>query len=265
MNKMMIPIMEMKSSDLNLRQPDRLGMKYSVIYFLGCNQNCIFCYQQNLDLKGLKRRMLGLIDFSKIKNFAIEQIKLGHPIKISGGEPLLYSEAVLRLLKIIKQEKGFVAMDTNGTRPDIAKKAAKYLDIMGLDVKSPPDKIEFYTGRKKDFSYDLPLETLKQSKNFPCKIEFKRVMFKGSKIGELEHFYPFAAHAYWILKQARPFPENRLKRIKDYQKNWIEPIQKNTLLNIMNKFVSKHPDLKERIVSITGSTRELKNYHYPIR
>jgi pyruvate-formate lyase-activating enzyme len=236
--------------------------KYSAIIFDGCNFNCYFCFESDKDPDGTVREKLGIVSLKDLKRFVAEELEKGNPIEITGGEPTLYPDIVLKLLKFIKSKNGFVCLATNGSKPNVVDTFAPYLDVLGLDIKSTKDKIDVYVDVDKKLSFDLPLETLKRSKRYNCDVHFKRILFDSTTLKELEYFYPYASHTYWILKQLRPFPK-RKRTFKHLSNASIKPIPNEKMNQITKSFIDNHPDLKGRLVSICGgSGRNPHNYTY---
>ncbi len=263
MSKLIAKIKRLENQFYTIRFPlDLRDKKYSAVIFDGCNFNCYFCFESDKDPDGKPRKKIGEVSFDKLKNFVAEEIEKGNPIEITGGEPTLHPEIVLELLKFIKKRKGFVCLSTNGSRPEIVDQLVPYVDVLGLDIKTTRDKIYAYVKKNKRLSFDLPMVTLKRSASYDCDVHFKRIMFKTTTLDELEFFYRYASHAFWILKQLRPFPKREFKFCES-DKISIEPISNQKLDMITKTFISKHPDLKGRVVTISGgSGRDPKNYKY---
>lgn len=256
-------ITRLKSQFYSVRFPyDRREEKYSAVTFNGCNFKCYFCFESGHDPDGTAREELGYVPFEVVRDFVAEEIENGNPIEITGGEPTLYPEVVLELLKFVKEREGFVCLATNGSAPDIVERLAPYIDVLGLDIKTTREKIDKYTGVSAELSFDLPLQTLERSAKWGCDVHFKRIMFSSTTLEELEFFYPYASHAYWILKQLRPFPR-RETEFYESENASIESIANQDLQIMTSSFIEKHPDLKGRLVTICGgSGRDPRNYTY---
>lgn len=252
----LIPIKRLEREYYPLRFPSSMrGKRYSAIIFDGCNFSCPFCFEANKNPDGSPREVLGQIEFGKVIDFALGEVKRGNPIEITGGEPTIYPDALSELVFAIKRNGGYVNLATNGSRPEVVWPLREQIDCLGLDIKSCPENIEFYTGRNKYVGFDKPLELLEQSKEYGCDVHFKRIMFDSTRLEDLEFFYPYASHAFWIIKQLRPFPIQ--PEIN------LAPLASDKLNAMVREFADRHKDLKGRLVSIAdGSGRDYKNYTY---
>ena len=261
MKPLLVPIKRLESEYYPLRFPKSMAhKKYSAVIFDGCNFNCPFCFESNRNPDGTPRQNLGMINLTKVIDFAIQEVEKGNPIEITGGEPTLYPEAVYELIKAIKNIGGYVNLATNGSKPEIVRELAGQVDCLGLDVKSVQQKINFYTSKEKELSFSNPVKVLQESSNYGCAVHFKRIMFESTTFDEIEFFYPLARHAYWIFKQLRPFPNSSHSPANQ---KLLNPMPSFTLNRLVSEFVTKHPELEGRVVSIAGgSGRHSKNYTY---
>ncbi|MHA2061070.1 MAG: anaerobic ribonucleoside-triphosphate reductase activating protein [Candidatus Sifarchaeia archaeon] len=100
----------------------------SVVFFAGCNFDCIFCQNSSLiplnsgDLIELKK----LIDDIS-KNILIDSVS------ITGGEPLLQS-ALIPLCQELKKNF-YVSIDTNGSVPKVVEQLVDIVNRVALDLK----------------------------------------------------------------------------------------------------------------------------------
>jgi organic radical activating enzyme len=231
--------------------------RYSAIIFDGCNFDCPFCFENDRDPNGDQRTNIGEISLDQVIDFALKEVAKGNPIEITGGECTNQPQALFELINEIDFAGGYINLATNGSRPKFIRKIVGKIDCLGLDIKSPENEIKFYTRREELISFTKPLELLKESVGYGCDVHFKRIMFKTTRFEDLEFFYPYAAHAFWILKQLRPFynsgscPDSLL------------PMDSEELKEITAGFIQSHPSLTGRLVTIAdGSGRNQKNYTY---
>lgn len=257
---MKIHVIDLRREFCKCRTPDMIGKSYSLVSLGKCNFRCIFCFE-----KGDKASM-GMMpgakemDYEEIERFVIDEVKKGNPIKITGGEPSLFEDVVSRLSQVVKEHDGYVQLDTNGSLPDVCDRLSKMVDSIGLDLKGDVDRIETLTGTGKDLSYHRVLETIKRSNEWECKVEFKTIIFDFTDLGHLEGLYQILPKkAYWELKSYRPH-EGVERSPKDVDLN---PPSKGHMIGLVNEMVKRHPDLKDRIVAIHGSSKDYGNFHYP--
>lgn len=112
----------------------------NVIFLNGCKLRCKFCHNPEMQSK-------------KMDNFTAEEIaskiirnkpyfKNGGGVTFSGGEPLLQSQFVIEICKILKKEKIHIALDTAGVGNGNYDELLKYIDLVLLDIKHT-DKKEY--------------------------------------------------------------------------------------------------------------------------
>lgn len=246
---------------LLVRIPPRIGERSSCVMLGKCNFRCIFCFMagDRCSADGVMPDSR-MISYSAIEEFVMSQLEKGSPIKITGGEPALFPETVLRLLELVRTHGGHAQLDTNGSLPDLCEMYAQHVDGIGLDIKGSEDDVEYLTGVPRAMCFDNPLRTLRRAHAFPCEVELKTVMFDFTGFEHLEFLYEhLPPAAYWELKQYRPHEglDRRPKRAP------LKPASKTWMLECMRRLCNNHPDLADRIVCIIGSGRNPKNYHYP--
>jgi len=256
-----VPIKRLEREYYPLRFPENMrGRRYSAILFDGCNFDCPFCFESNKDPDGTPRKTLGMMNLNRVIDFALTEVERGNPIEITGGEPTNHPEVLYELISAIKIKGGYINLATNGSRPEVVRLVRDKIDCLGLDIKSVREHIRFYTGTDRNLGFNKPLQLLEESKDYGCDVHFKRIMFKSTTLKDLEFFYPYAPHAFWILKQLRPFPKSEGLIIPE---GFLTPITIEQQRTIVDQFVGSHPDLKGRLVSIAnGSGKNSKNYTY---
>ncbi len=124
------------------------GTVCSIVYTSPCNFKCPFCH--NPDLISINEDTIG--EPQVISEIA-ERAGFIAGVTITGGEPLLQEDIGL-FLKILKDMKLKVKLDTNGYMPDKLKSLMdkKLVDYVAMDIKSSPDKYQFACGIKTDLS-----------------------------------------------------------------------------------------------------------------
>ncbi|MFP4051930.1 MAG: anaerobic ribonucleoside-triphosphate reductase activating protein [Thermoplasmata archaeon] len=136
--------------------PDRLS---AVVWTVGCNLRCPYCYNHNLVNGSENIREEQVISVLKNRKDVLEGLS------VSGGEPTIQDD-LPDFLRNVKEMDFLVKLDTNGTRP----KVLSYLiddhlvDYIAMDVKAPRDMYDEIAGKKVDISnISRSLELIKSS------------------------------------------------------------------------------------------------------
>ena len=143
---------------------DYPGKMAAIVFTLGCNFRCHFCYNPMLvrpERKAgrLKNSLLGnqqkdhtLIKEDGLFDFLEERKNKLEAVVITGGEPTFHKD-LPEFIKRIKDLGYLVKLDTNGTNPEMLKKliGGKLIDYIAMDMKAPKDKYEKVAGWRVDF------------------------------------------------------------------------------------------------------------------
>ncbi len=148
-----------------------IGCRQLFIRFCECNLKCDYCdtdfsvkdcqieYKSGSDKFEYLRNPIEehiLVDiFKEFKNY--------HSISLTGGEPLLGYDVLLRLLPQLNAK---IYLETNGTLPKNLKKVIDFIDIISMDIKLPSS-----TGLKSYYAehYEFIDITLKNKKEIFAK------------------------------------------------------------------------------------------------
>ena len=117
----------------------------TVIFFNGCKLRCKYCH--NPETWAMKEFNYTHEEIAKVilknKNYFIRS----GGVTFSGGEPLLHSDFIIDVCKILKQENIYVAIDTAGVGNGNYSELLKYVDLVLLDIKhTNKDKYKELTG-----------------------------------------------------------------------------------------------------------------------
>lgn len=113
---------------------DYPGHNSSVLFVGGCNWNCEYCHNTVLLNKAF-------IPYKTILE-KLESIKpLSKYVAISGGEPTIYGDKLVKCVKDLHSKGYNVGLYTNGSNPNVLLKCIPYLDYVSLDLKT--DIIEY--------------------------------------------------------------------------------------------------------------------------
>jgi len=128
-----------------------------IIWYVGCNMRCLYCYNPEIVLGK------GTTTFSEAISFLKSRIGLLDAVVFSGGECLIHKNCVDHIKRIKKM--GFlIKVDTNGSNPEVLMQLIneKLIDYVALDFKAVPS--DFYKITKSNLfqqfekSFDILLE-----------------------------------------------------------------------------------------------------------
>ncbi len=122
-----------------LDYPDYIS---AIIWTIGCNFQCPFCYNKNIVLGNVKP-----IPEEEILSFLKKRKELLEGLVITGGEPLLQEDIIDFILKV-KKLKYLIKIDTNGTFPEKLKEIIdkNLVDYISMDIKAPQNKYNKLAG-----------------------------------------------------------------------------------------------------------------------
>jgi len=132
----------------------------SIIWTVGCNFSCPFCYNTDLVYGNIE-----VISEDEVLSFLEKRKKLIDGLVISGGEPFLQKDLKIFCKKVKKLDYK-IKIDTNGTFPNKLKELIdeKLVDYIAMDVKAPKRKYEKLAGVKTDVTkIEKSVEIIKNS------------------------------------------------------------------------------------------------------
>ena len=144
--------------------PDKLC---AIIWTIGCNFQCPFCYNSQLVFQDTE-----IIKESKVLNYLRKRRGELEALSISGGEPLLYYD-IYDFLKKVKELNYLIKIDTNGSFPKRLRNIIneKLVDYIAMDIKAPKEKYDQLSGIKVNISKIE--ESIQFIKNYAPEYEFK--------------------------------------------------------------------------------------------
>lgn len=132
----------------------------AIIWTVGCNFRCPFCYNKDIVL-GKVENILEKDIFSFLK----KRKGMLEGLVISGGEPLMQKDIVNFTEKV--KELGYnIKIDTNGMYPEKLKELIdkKLVDYVAMDIKAPKGKYDKLSGIKTDVKkIEKSIELIKNS------------------------------------------------------------------------------------------------------
>lgn len=129
---------------------DWYGRSVSVVFFNGCNFNCIYCSNKNfIDVNDRLEPLFKkgkVVDIEEIEKEILDAKTFISAVVFSGGEPTMHPRELERLAGFAKGLGLLVGIETNGFYPqrleELIKK--KLLDRIFLDIKAPPGNMKKY-------------------------------------------------------------------------------------------------------------------------
>ncbi|MGD9666431.1 MAG: anaerobic ribonucleoside-triphosphate reductase activating protein [Synergistaceae bacterium] len=178
------------------------GHVSAVVFTSGCNFRCPWCHNSELVLQ-----KTDIIDISFIIDDICKRINFLDGVVITGGEPCLW-DGLFDFLKVMKELKISVKLDTNGSMPDILGKVIEdgLADHVAMDVKAPLNKVVL----KRVTGVDVDPEKIKRSidiikRSVPA-YEFRTTFIDGLLTIEdmIEVRKELIDDAHWIIQAFRP-------------------------------------------------------------
>jgi len=195
----------------------------AIIWTVGCNFHCPFCY--NVELLKVTS---DLFSEDEILSFLNKRKNFLEALVISGGEPFLQKD-LKNFCKKVKKLGYKIKIDTNGTFPEKLKGLIdeKLVDYISMDIKAPKEKYEKLSGVKADLGkIDRSIKIIQNSN---IDYEFKTTIvpnyldkediiniskwIKNSKKFFLQQFKNDIPVVSSDLNQIRPYEENYLQNI----------------------------------------------------
>ena len=154
------------------------GIPQIFVRFAGCNLRCNYCdtpkslkinsKSKYFTTQALYEYVIDVYNKNKVNFYGQKP-----SISFTGGEPLLYADFILDLIKKYLKNRFFIYLETNGSLSQQIKKVYKYFDVVSMDIK-------FQSACKKDL--------FKEHKKFleACKkkVFVKTVITKDTKENE---------------------------------------------------------------------------------
>jgi pyruvate formate lyase activating enzyme len=201
----------------------------SIIWTIGCNFSCPFCYNKNLVDGNIDE-----IPEDEILSFLEKRKKLIDGLVISGGEPFLQKD-LKDFCKKVKKLGYKIKIDTNGTFPDKLKELIdeKLVDYIAMDVKAPKKKYDKLADVKTDIKkIEKSIDIIKNSGlEYEFKTTFAPELLTKEDIKDIAKWLNGSKRFY--LQQF----ENCMPLVSSKLQN-VEPISKEKFLETLNDIKS---------------------------
>ncbi len=106
----------------------------TVVFLSGCRLRCKYCHNPEMWIRGKENYTPEEIAQRVLRNKNYFANNGG--VTFSGGEPLLQSNFIIEVAKILKKENIHIALDTAGVGNGNYEEILKYIDLVILDIKS---------------------------------------------------------------------------------------------------------------------------------
>ncbi len=199
----------------------------AIIFTVGCNFRCRFCYNVKLVDESLFKE-IETIDEKEIIEFLKTRIGKLEAIVITGGEPTMQSDLKAFILKIKKM--GFlVKLDTNGTNPDVISDLLnrKIIDYIAMDIKNELTESDY----TKIVNRVIDMENIKKSIDIIMKsgidYEFRTTVAPGVSRENIKNIVKTikGAKKYYLQEfQAGDVLDNQCKKDKWLSKEELDEI-----------------------------------------
>ena len=192
----------------------------AIIWTIGCNFRCPFCYNKNLVLGKVEP-----ISEDEVLFFLKKRKGLLEGLVISGGEPLLHDD-IADFVKKVKKLGYLIKIDTNGTFPERLKELIdnKLVDYISMDVKAPKNKYNKLTEIKADLTkIEQSIDIVKNNaSDYEFKTTFVPDLLKKEDIVEIAKWLEGAEKFY--LQQFEinpPLISSEMEKTTPYPKEYI--------------------------------------------
>ena len=132
-----------------------------VLFMSGCPLTCRYCHNVEL-LDDVTEK-----SFEDIKEEIDSSADFLDAVVISGGEPLMQTDALIEIFTYVRQIGLKTKLDTSGIYPDKIKQLLdlKLLDFVSLDVKTTFSKYRKITGSNVGFQVKKSMELINADEN----------------------------------------------------------------------------------------------------
>ncbi len=187
---------------------DYPGHIASTVFTGGCNFNCPFCHNGDLVLGHMD---LETLPTEKVLAHVYKRRNVVKGICISGGEPTLQGD-LIEFLEEVKRYGILVKLDTNGTHPEVIKKAYEkgLIDYIAMDIKNRKDKYNETCDRQ------VAMDRIQTSIDYikSCGVDYE---FRTTIVKELHTYEDIIQIGQWLSGSRRYFLQSYMESDKQIQ------------------------------------------------
>lgn len=174
---------------------DYPGHTACMVYTIGCNFRCPYCHNPELvdetvevtypeeDIIAFLERRRGLLD----------------GVVITGGEPTMHGDDLLRFMRRVKEMGFLVKLDTNGTNPDFVARAIEehLVDYIAMDVKAPLSHYSRVVGRPVDtVAIEQSISLVRRAPEYEFRTTVVKALLTPEDVEEIAKMVRGARHYY---------------------------------------------------------------------
>jgi len=199
---------------------DYPGRFSAIVWTVGCNFKCPFCYNKNLVDGNVE-----LFNEDEVLSFLKKRKGMHEALSVSGGEPFLQKE-ILDFTSKVKKLGYLVKIDTNWTFPDRLKELIekKLVDYVAMDVKASKKKYNQLTGVKTDIrNIEKSIDIIKKTApDYEFKTTFVPELLTKEDILKIAQWLE-GSKTYFLqqFKVNTPLISSSLEKITPYPKEYI--------------------------------------------
>ncbi len=132
-----------------------------VLFMSGCPLTCRYCHNVELLDDSTEK------SFEEVKQEIDSSADFLDAVVISGGEPLMQTDALIEIFSYVKEIGLKTKLDTSGIYPDKIKQLLdlKLLDFVSLDVKTTFSKYRKITGSNVGFQVKKSMKLINDDEN----------------------------------------------------------------------------------------------------
>ncbi len=176
-----------------------------VVFFVGCNLRCRFCF--NGPLLNFDEHFH--IDLSKTYPEIESQKSLIDGVIVTGGEPTLQPEPLLTLAKWTRKQELLFGLMTNGTKPEVLRELLdnELVNYIAVDIKTVPKREQYshITQVAKNFIEKIQ-ETISLLQSSSISYEFRTTLVPGllDQKSQIRQIAEWVGNEHYVLQAYRP-------------------------------------------------------------
>lgn len=211
----------------------------TVVFLNGCNKRCLYCHNPEMfKIKEYNYTPLQLKEkLIRYKNY----YKNGGGITFSGGEPLLQTDFLIEVCKLLKKENINIIIDTAGDYKGNIYELLKYVDLIILDIKHVLDLDYFNLTKSKLKKQDNFIKILNKSN---IKVNIRQVIVPGihDNINYLKEFKKYIENINNVCDiKFIPYHRLGIEKYKELNLEYplinIEEMSIDDINNLYNEFL----------------------------